>query len=126
MITQFAEQSLNAVIYNKNKDFRKFVSLVPTSALSGEGIPDLLYLLIQLTQKMLTSRLYYSPKLSCTVLEVKAIEGFGTTIDVILVNGELKEGTKFKFKFKFKFKLIFSLFSSIYFIYSIFFFQKLR
>lgn len=70
-ITQFAEQGLNAVLYYKNKDFRKYVSLVPTSAVSGEGIPDLLMLLVQLTQKLMADRLLYLDKLQCTVLEVQ-------------------------------------------------------
>ena len=34
----------------------------------------------------------YSEELQATVLEVKAIPGLGTTIDIVLVNGRLKEG----------------------------------
>jgi len=91
----FAERSFNTSPYYKIKslqDFRKTVSIVPTSAITGEGIPDLLVLLCQLTQKLMSDRLLYSPKLQCTVLEVKVVEGLGTTIDVILVNGTLNEG----------------------------------
>jgi len=91
-ITLFAEQGLNASLYYKNQDFRKNVSLVPTSAITGEGIPDLLMLLVQLTQTLMANRLLYSDVLQCTVLEVKVIEGLGTTVDVILVNGILHEG----------------------------------
>jgi translation initiation factor IF-2 len=67
-------------------------SIVPTSALSGEGIPDMLLLLVQWTQKTMTEKLTYSEEVQCTVLEVKVIEGHGTTIDVVLVNGVLHEG----------------------------------
>ena len=38
------------------------------------------------------TRLSYTEELQCTILEVKAIGGFGTTIDVCLVNGRLKFG----------------------------------
>ena len=49
-------------------------------------------LLIQLTQTMMNERLGYLSELQCTVLEVKGVEGHGTTIDVVLVNGILNEG----------------------------------
>lgn len=70
----------------------RYVSLIPTSAVTGEGIPDLLMLLIGLTQRMMSKRLQFSEEVQCTVLEVKVIEGLGTTLDVILVNGILREG----------------------------------
>ena len=82
--------NLDVLLYAQ--DFRKTISLVPTSAITGEGIPDLLFLLCQLTQNLLNDRLLYSGGLQCTVLEVKQVEGLGMTIDVILVNGTLKEG----------------------------------
>ncbi|PHZ12840.1 translation initiation factor eIF5B [Rhizopus microsporus ATCC 52813] len=93
-IVAFAEQGLNAQLYYKNKNFAKYVSLVPTSAHTGEGIPDMLNLLIHLTQTRMSDKLMYVTELECTVLEVKVIEGLGTTIDVVLVNGWLHEGDR--------------------------------
>jgi len=93
-ITAFAEQGLNAVLSYNNKNFSKYVSLCPTSAHTGEGIPDLLRLLIKLTQERMANDLMYLSELECTVLEVKVIEGLGTTIDVILSNGKLHEGDR--------------------------------
>ena len=90
----FAEQGLNAVLYYENKSFAKNVSLVPTSAHTGEGVPDMIMLLVNLTQQRMSDRLMYLSELECTVLEVKVIEGLGTTIDVVLSNGILREGDK--------------------------------
>ncbi|KAI1493500.1 hypothetical protein F5X96DRAFT_621433 [Biscogniauxia mediterranea] len=90
----FAEQGFNAEVHYENKSMAKFVSLVPTSAHTGEGIPDMLKLIIQLTQERMVGSLMYLSEVQATVLEVKAIEGFGMTIDVILTNGILREGDR--------------------------------
>lgn len=93
-VVAFAEQGLNAILYYENKNFAKNVSMVPTSAHTGEGIPDMLQLLVNLTQDRMSEKLMYLSELQCTVLEVKVIEGLGTTIDVILSNGVMYEGDK--------------------------------
>lgn len=93
-IVAFAEQGLNAVLYYDNKNFAKNVSLVPTSAHTGEGVPDMIMLLVNLTQQRMSDSLMYLSELECTVLEVKVIEGLGTTIDVVLSNGYLREGDR--------------------------------
>ncbi|KAE8450544.1 hypothetical protein EG329_006275 [Mollisiaceae sp. DMI_Dod_QoI] len=90
----FAEQGFNSELYYENKSMAKFVSLVPTSAHTGEGIPDMLKLILQLTQERMVGSLMYLSEVQATVLEVKAIEGFGMTIDVILSNGILREGDR--------------------------------
>lgn len=87
-------QGLNSELFYENKNMAKYVSLVPTSAHTGEGIPDMLKLLVTLTQDRMAGKLMYLSELECTVLEVKVIEGLGTTIDVILSNGILREGDR--------------------------------
>lgn len=89
-----AEQGLNSELYYKNTNISKYVSIVPTSAVTGEGVPDLLWLLLELTQKRMSKQLKYLTGVEATILEVKVIEGLGTTIDVILSNGILHEGDK--------------------------------
>ncbi|KAK9459832.1 uncharacterized protein V1516DRAFT_678114 [Lipomyces oligophaga] len=89
-----AEQGLNSELYYKNRNMARNVSLVPTSAVTGEGVPDMLKLLIELTQNRMSDKLMYLSELECTVLEVKVIEGLGTTIDVVLSNGILREGDR--------------------------------
>lgn len=93
-ILAFAEQGLNSVLYYENKNFARNVSLVPTSAITGEGVPDMIMLVVNLTQQRMSDRLMYLSELECTVLEVKVIEGLGTTIDVVLSNGILHESDK--------------------------------
>lgn len=90
----FAEEGLNAEVAFRNPDPKRTVSLVPTSAVTGCGVPDMVQLLISLTQRMMAGELLYLSALECTVLEVKVMEGLGTTIDVILSNGVLREGDR--------------------------------
>ncbi|EEQ30655.1 eukaryotic translation initiation factor 5B [Microsporum canis] len=90
----FAEQGFNSELYYENKSMARNVSLVPTSAHTGEGVPDMLKLLVTLTQERMTNALMYLSEVECTVLEVKVIEGLGTTIDVVLSNGVLREGDR--------------------------------
>ncbi|ETO14503.1 hypothetical protein RFI_22863 [Reticulomyxa filosa] len=89
--TEFAEKGWNTELYFRNKNVKTDISMVPTSAITGEGIPDLLDLLIQLNEKYMRRQLRFKEKFVCTVLEVKNTIGHGTTLDVILSNGTLRK-----------------------------------
>ncbi|GFQ91182.1 eukaryotic translation initiation factor 5B [Trichonephila clavata] len=97
VILEFANQSLNAVLYYDNTDPRQYISMVPTSALTGEGMGNLMALIVELTQTMMAKKLMFSEELQATILEVKAISGLGHTMDAILVNGRLREGDSIVF-----------------------------
>eukprot|EP01083_Nonionella_stella_P059608 155954_1 len=87
---QFAEQGLNAKLYHKNKNRKRDVSLVPISGITGEGIPDLLYLITHLTTNYMRKRISFKQsKYKASVLEVKHTRGFGATVDIIMSNGRL-------------------------------------
>jgi len=92
VILGLAEQGINAALFFENPDPNEYISLVPTSAHSGDGMGNLMGALVAHSQGYLAQRLSYTEELQCTILEVKAIGGFGTTIDVCLVNGRLKFG----------------------------------
>jgi translation initiation factor 5B len=47
--------------------FRSYISVVPTSAHTGDGIPDLLNLLVRFPQTRLAEKLQYVDQIQCTV-----------------------------------------------------------
>jgi translation initiation factor 5B len=67
---------------------------VPVSAHTGEGIPDLLLVMIGLAQRYMGQELALTVEGpgAGTVLEVKEERGLGTTLDVILYDGTLSIG----------------------------------
>lgn len=97
---QLAEQGFNSDLWWKVDNLRDTVSIVPTSAHTEEGVPDLLAMLVGYTQRLLTDRLETkyvdeardAEEMQCTVLEIRKEEGFGYTLDCILVNGSIARG----------------------------------
>lgn len=61
---------MNAALFFDNPDPRTYVSLVPTSAVTGEGMGNLLAMIVQACEGPLHKRLVFSQQLLATVLEV--------------------------------------------------------
>ncbi len=105
---QFIQTTLDEQIYNvvgtlsilgfqseafyRVKDFGKEVSIVPVSARTGVGIPELLTVLVGLTQQYMQKRLEQKEKQSRgIILEVNDEVGLGTTANMILIDGQIKK-----------------------------------
>ncbi|OMO97424.1 hypothetical protein COLO4_14636 [Corchorus olitorius] len=74
VIFQFKEQGLNTELYYKNKNMGETFSIVPTSATTGEGIPDLLLLLVQWAQKTMVEKLTYHDEVQGPIVtNIKAL-----------------------------------------------------
>ncbi|KYH39312.1 MAG: translation initiation factor aIF-2 [Candidatus Bathyarchaeota archaeon B23] len=77
--------------FDKVKDFTRTVAIVPLSAKTGEGVGELLAVLIGLTQQYLQDRLTTtSGPARGTVLEVREEVGLGTTINAVVYDGILR------------------------------------
>jgi translation initiation factor 5B len=78
--------------FDRVEDFQKIVAIVPTSAKTGTGIPELLMVLSGLTQQYMKDRLTVStgPAIGA-VLEVREETGLGLTLDTIIYDGVLKK-----------------------------------
>ncbi|KAA6353160.1 MAG: putative Eukaryotic translation initiation factor 5B, partial [Streblomastix strix] len=85
---------ITRLYYESGDDLDECIPIIPTSAHTGEGLPDLLAYLFRASQQQsdLAQELKPKPIIEATVLEVKTLLGLGTTIDVMLVNGVLCEG----------------------------------
>ena len=93
IIAEIEKQGFRADRYDRIRDFTKVVAIIPTSAVTGEGIPDLLLVLAGLAQRFMLERLKTSEGPGRgVVLEVREERGLGTTIAVILYDGMIRKG----------------------------------
>jgi translation initiation factor 5B len=89
----FSSQGFQANRFDKITDFTKTVAIVPTSAKTGEGIPELIAVLIGLTQQHLRNQLKVTTgPARGTVIEVKEEPGLGITVNAIIYDGVLQKG----------------------------------
>jgi len=94
LIGTLYESGFNADRYDNISDFRTTISVIPVSAKTGEGVSDILMVLLGLAQRFLEQNLVVSATGAgvCTILEVSETHGLGTTVDAILYDGELAVG----------------------------------
>jgi translation initiation factor 5B len=91
IIGTFSRLGFRADRFDRIKDFTRTVAIVPTSAKTGEGIVELLAVLVGLTQQYLKKRLQTTAgPAKGTVLEVKEEPGLGVTLNTIIYDGTLK------------------------------------
>ncbi|MGQ9723344.1 MAG: translation initiation factor IF-2 [Candidatus Jordarchaeum sp.] len=76
--------------FDRVRDFTRNIAIIPTSAITGEGIAELLVVLAGLAQQHLAKRLEVSEGPAKGVaLEVKEEPGLGHTVDAIIYDGVL-------------------------------------
>ncbi|MEM2100056.1 MAG: translation initiation factor IF-2 [Thermoproteota archaeon] len=77
--------------FDRLTDFRRNVAIVPVSALTGEGVSELIAVLIGLVQQFLISGLEYTEgPARGVVLEVVEETGMGTTVNAVIFDGVLR------------------------------------
>ena len=93
IVGKLSEYDLNSERFDRVSDYTKQVAIIPVSAKTNTGIPELLMALTGLAQKFLEKNLLIEAESPAkgTVLEVKEEQGLGTTVDTIIYDGTLKK-----------------------------------
>ncbi len=93
IVGDLSELGFSSDRYDRIKDFTKNIAIVPLSAKTKDGIPDLLLVLTGLAQRYLEQRLDTEDgPAEGTIIEVKEEKGFGVTADTIIYAGTLRVG----------------------------------
>jgi translation initiation factor 5B len=94
LVGKFSEMGLQSERFDRVDDYAKTLAIIPLSAHTGQGIPELLMVITGLAQKYFEKKLEIeeSGGAKGTILEVKEEKGLGITLDTIIYNGQLKVG----------------------------------
>ncbi|HYY90883.1 MAG TPA: translation initiation factor IF-2 [Candidatus Dormibacteraeota bacterium] len=91
MMGTLSRYNIRADRFDRIQEFARTVALVPASAKTGEGMPELMAVLVGLTQVYMKGELTVtSGPAEGTVLEVKEEPGLGVTVDTMIYNGRLE------------------------------------
>ena len=92
IVAKLGEDNLNAERFDRVDDFTKQVSIVPVSAKTGEGLPELLMVMTGLAQRFLEEKLTINVEGhgKATILEVTEDPKLGTVLDIVLYDGTLR------------------------------------
>ncbi len=89
---QFSQLAFKTDRFDHIRDFTINVALVPTSAKTGEGLSELVMVLVGLSQQFLKKRLQTTEGAAKgSVLEVKEEPGLGLTLNAIVYDGTLSK-----------------------------------
>ena len=94
ILGKLSEHNINSERFDRISDYTKQVAMIPVSAKTEEGIPELLMVLTGLAQKYLEDSLKITEEGEgkAIILEVQEDVGVGTTLDIILYDGQIKKG----------------------------------
>ena len=94
IIGQLSDAGFSADFYWRVQNFQQNIGVVPVSAETGEGIADLLTVMMGLSQRYMREEMAIdvTGPGAGTTLEVKDEQGFGATLDVVLYDGTVETG----------------------------------
>lgn len=97
LIGELSDEGFPSDLYWRLQDFKQTIGVVPVSAETAEGLPDLLTVLMGLSQRYMREEMAVDTDRpgAGTVLEVTDERGFGTTIDVVLYDGKIEADDEF-------------------------------
>jgi len=92
LVGDFYAKGLSTERFDRVEDFTKQIVMIPMSAKTGEGIPELLMLITGLAQRFLENELSYDSEVPAegTILEITEEKGLGLCMDTIIYKGKLK------------------------------------
>ena len=92
VVTALSVLGYQSEAFYRINDYKKEIAIVPVSAKTGIGMPELFAVLVGLTQQYLKDKLAQEEKSNRgIILEVNDEVGLGPTANVILIDGQMKK-----------------------------------
>jgi translation initiation factor 5B len=94
--TQIMSLGINCELEWNNTSLNDTINIIPISAVTGQGIPDLLNWIVKYSQTILENQIIFNEDLDCIVMELSNNETLGYTLNCVIKNGNLSIGDMIK------------------------------